>query len=104
MIRRPPRSTRTDTLFPYTTLFRSPRNSRSLKTRSVRSKPLDGMCMGRVETAVLFVPLRTIDQRKLSEMKSAIPTDRHSCDMSALVCTQTHTRAADNLLEIPDLT
>src|SRR3546814_2444273 len=24
MIRRPPRSTRTDTLFPYTTLFRSP--------------------------------------------------------------------------------
>src|SRR3546814_7706230 len=26
MIRRPPRSTRTDTLFPYTTLFRSRRN------------------------------------------------------------------------------
>src|SRR3546814_18793393 len=26
MIRRPPRSTRTDTLFPYTTLFRSPTN------------------------------------------------------------------------------
>src|SRR3546814_9737953 len=24
MVRRPPRSTRTDTLFPYTTLFRSP--------------------------------------------------------------------------------
>src|SRR3546814_11836718 len=28
MIRRPPRSTRTDTLFPYTTLFRSPAQSR----------------------------------------------------------------------------
>src|SRR3546814_3494230 len=27
MIRRPPRSTRTDTLFPYTTLFRSPARS-----------------------------------------------------------------------------
>src|SRR3546814_5069923 len=27
MIRRPPRSTRTDTLFPYTTLFRSPVSS-----------------------------------------------------------------------------
>src|SRR3546814_7866277 len=26
MIRRPPRSTRSDTLFPYTTLFRSPSN------------------------------------------------------------------------------
>src|SRR3546814_3692300 len=29
MIRRPPRSTRTDTLFPYTTLFRSSRRRRS---------------------------------------------------------------------------
>src|SRR3546814_17238540 len=29
MIRRPPRSTRTDTLFPYTTLFRSPSVSAS---------------------------------------------------------------------------
>src|SRR3546814_2583272 len=28
MIRRPPRSTRTDTLFPYTTLFRSARGQR----------------------------------------------------------------------------
>src|SRR3546814_10776538 len=28
MIRRPPRSTRTDTLFPYTTLFRSARSLR----------------------------------------------------------------------------
>src|SRR3546814_12188392 len=28
MIRRPPRSTRTDTLFPYTTLFRSPARAR----------------------------------------------------------------------------
>src|SRR3546814_19307930 len=33
MIRRPPRSTRTDTLFPYTTLFRSGRNF--AKPRSV---------------------------------------------------------------------
>src|SRR3546814_18101414 len=30
MIRRPPRSTRTDTLFPYTTLFRSIRQKREL--------------------------------------------------------------------------
>src|SRR3546814_2110589 len=29
MIRRPPRSTRTDTLFPYTTLFRSVRRAKS---------------------------------------------------------------------------
>src|SRR3546814_6003969 len=30
MIRRPPRSTRTDTLFPYTTLFRSPSDGGAL--------------------------------------------------------------------------
>src|SRR3546814_11565469 len=30
MIRRPPRSTRTDTLFPYTTLFRSPISSSAI--------------------------------------------------------------------------
>src|SRR3546814_13818569 len=33
MIRRPPRSTRTDTLFPYTTLFRSRPRTQSLKLR-----------------------------------------------------------------------
>src|SRR3546814_3739916 len=33
MIRRPPRSTRTDTLFPYTTLFRSERDSFAHKAR-----------------------------------------------------------------------
>src|SRR3546814_12379600 len=35
MIRRPPRSTRTDTLFPYTTRFRSPEGvAKPLATRS----------------------------------------------------------------------
>src|SRR3546814_20341080 len=33
MIRRPPRSKRTDTLFPYTTLFRSVRHQPCLKPR-----------------------------------------------------------------------
>src|SRR3546814_16775218 len=32
MIRRPPRSTRTDTLFPYTTLFRSPKRPEQCET------------------------------------------------------------------------
>src|SRR3546814_9683153 len=38
MIRRPPRSTRTDTLFPYTTLFRS---RWSLPDRRIRHRGLD---------------------------------------------------------------
>src|SRR3546814_17465335 len=35
MIRRPPRSTRTDTLFPYTTLFRSPAHLRLARRRQL---------------------------------------------------------------------
>src|SRR3546814_1177222 len=46
MIRRPPRSTRTDTLFPYTTLFRSPADRKSvcefLAGRTRRAGPLRG--------------------------------------------------------------
>src|SRR3546814_1260520 len=60
MIRRPPRSTRTDTLFPYTTLFRSARASfrlwsahhlaRSSFLRRYRGLPAN--------LFLLFVPLR----------------------------------------------
>src|SRR3546814_18492378 len=41
MIRRPPRSTRTDTLFPYTTLFRSQRarDARRRDRPAARRKP-----------------------------------------------------------------
>src|SRR3546814_11051918 len=36
MIRRPPRSTRTDTLFPYTTLFRSKSPGTPIRKRATR--------------------------------------------------------------------
>src|SRR3546814_2746780 len=38
MIRRPPRSTRTDTLFPYTTLFRSPFQRQGRELAEARSR------------------------------------------------------------------
>src|SRR3546814_16597240 len=41
MIRRPPRSTRTDTLFPYTTLFRSIENIMIGRHMHMRSSILD---------------------------------------------------------------
>src|SRR3546814_8928779 len=47
MIRRPPRSTRTDTLFPYTTLFRSGR---------ARVRPVTKNAIG--ATFVTFAPYR----------------------------------------------
>src|SRR3546814_1492528 len=39
MIRRPPRSTRTDTLFPYTTLFRSPHRRREKRVGAADHQP-----------------------------------------------------------------
>src|SRR3546814_19864563 len=42
MIRRPPRSTRTDTLFPYTTLFRSSPNCPTPSSRPAHAMALQG--------------------------------------------------------------
>src|SRR3546814_10046185 len=51
MIRRPPRSTRTDTLFPYTTLFRSPLNrankAAALRNNQIASRTVGVGCEGR---------------------------------------------------------
>src|SRR3546814_5531891 len=52
MIRRPPRSTRTDTLFPYTTLFRSrrsccPSTGAWSRRRRLRKVLLSGQVSGR---------------------------------------------------------
>src|SRR3546814_8986430 len=54
MIRRPPRSTRTDTLFPYTTLFRSPCH-------------FPGFVRGRCLAAGLGIPLPPLNPKSLGE-------------------------------------
>src|SRR3546814_17057401 len=70
MKRRPPRSTRTDTLFPYTTLFRAKALGRRAKT-----DPVDAAVLQRfgdlVQPAVSVVPsaaqamLRDLTQRRV---------------------------------------
>src|SRR3546814_13687820 len=45
MIRRPPRSTRTDTRCPYTTLFRSPETNKTILRRP-RQQPETRCCQG----------------------------------------------------------
>src|SRR3546814_15694695 len=58
MIRRPPRSTRTDTLFPYTTLFRSPGargrrpGSAFRRQNGLQSDPVVGVGKGDAELVV----------------------------------------------------
>src|SRR3546814_5803782 len=56
MIRRPPRSTRTDTLFPYTTLFRSGGAFRPLRGRKADAAAGTLLPGGRVADCVVAVP------------------------------------------------
>src|SRR3546814_19392058 len=77
MIRRPPRSTRTDTLFPYTTLFRSDRPTRVIACRQVSQTVLKAAVpyqhafwvhdqvtgIGHVPVLALIVPIRREDAR-----------------------------------------
>src|SRR3546814_5926635 len=61
MIRRPPRSTRTDTLFPYTTLFRSPDDSRTSPSDSVAAAPASAISSAkpkRITEAAIGLPSR----------------------------------------------
>src|SRR3546814_6964775 len=52
MIRRPPRSTRTDTLFPYTTLFRSAVRDKDIVTLEQRAAAIDDV--GDIAFAILI--------------------------------------------------
>src|SRR3546814_15987718 len=71
MIRRPPRSTRTDTLFPYTTLFRSARNG--------MARRLLGRCCAWV--TVILLPLSIVFERnRRRPFQPAARAIRHKFD------------------------
>src|SRR3546814_4851413 len=74
MIRRPPRSTRTDTLFPYTTLFRSKYVGQTAIRLSYKSKP-------RCDTAGFVWPYETPDgdRRRLVPAAQLAKLARRRC-------------------------
>src|SRR3546814_3166010 len=76
MIRRPPRSTRTDTLFPYTTLFRSARNILRLIERLTHIRALD-LDRARAD----MIPALTFD--RLADEGNRI-TPQHLGELNAL--------------------
>src|SRR3546814_3958415 len=85
MIRRPPRSTRTDTLFPYTTLFRSTPFAiwRGMNHWTIRSA-MRGLIHCRIWIDVL----------------SGMPSDRN-CEMISLVLrSEEHTSELQSLMRI----
>src|SRR3546814_11221389 len=73
MIRQPPRSTRTDTLFPYTTLFRSPldgRTNRQVQVEIIISRNPTGATRGRIANRSDAFP------SELDRQRLAVPGDR----------------------------
>src|SRR3546814_16229662 len=79
MIRRPPRSTRTDTLFPYTTLFRSIAHDRDARLRRrmrIGDQPLEEVVLAVVSAPDLcpaeieaLVSGQTADPRRLTAVE-----------------------------------
>src|SRR3546814_6940758 len=63
MIRRPPRSTRTDTLFPYTTLFRS--DSPELRSKLVQEESTLASMEAEASRAVLDAQIARAAARKV---------------------------------------
>src|SRR3546814_1304840 len=90
MLRLPPRSTRTDTLFPYTTLFRSP-----YRLHAVTGRVLDTAT--RAETEMRGSAL--CDQRRSSSNTSSSSrrTSRITC---ALMRSEEHTSELQSLMRI----
>src|SRR3546814_11924600 len=89
MIRRPPRSTRTDTLFPYTTLFRSDRIAR-LDPIADRPGPDRGM-------AAVEQDIAGIDHAVLRHMYEHVARGVRRAHVD-----QTHPLVADAKLEFSD--
>src|SRR3546814_19599721 len=61
MIRRPPRSTRTDTLFPYTTLFRS--GGLAVTRHPGRRDSVEDACLGLGEQARALIRFAVVERR-----------------------------------------
>src|SRR3546814_17499108 len=69
MIRRPPRSTRTDTLFPYTTLFRSA--ARILPPNSIFSFPVSDISASHSSAS-------SMSNRSNARLGSVLPPGNHA--------------------------
>src|SRR3546814_10913170 len=89
MVRRPPRSTRTDTLFPYTTLFRSTSLTALFKvlTTSAGSpagpiKPFHGSAS---KPGTFFWPMISIFGAPLSGEELADRSEEHTSELQSLM-------------------
>src|SRR3546814_16205437 len=80
MIRRPPRSTRTDTLFPYTTLFRSLSGQR-IQAVERRAKYL----LIKAESGTLIVHLGMSGSLRLVDAALPARSEEHTSELQSLM-------------------
>src|SRR3546814_1468733 len=85
MIRRPPRSTRTDTLFPYTTLFRSDGIADALGVNDSRFVPSIRMAdeTGGYVVAEITQPER--DNAPAAQFKPRMRSEEHTSELQSLM-------------------
>src|SRR3546814_5221775 len=80
MIRRPPRSTRTDTLFPYTTLFRS-RLRPAARSEHLGQPAVEPSPPG----AALFVGMGNAEVGSVSRTAGARRSEEHTSELQSLM-------------------
>src|SRR3546814_9176922 len=90
MIRRPPRSTRTDTLFPYTTLFRSTRSDWWERTWGPHDRTAKGesACPARSASCRFSSPAacpRWHRPRKLPAKHRSTRSEEHTSELQSLM-------------------
>src|SRR3546814_3126304 len=82
MIRRPPRSTRTDTLFPYTTLFRS---ASQTPARSDRYKPRNAFPTGVRRTSCYRPSAGRARMKPVLDPVLAVRSEEHTSELQSLM-------------------
>src|SRR3546814_2219631 len=80
MIRRPPRSTRTDTLFPYTTLFRS----ETLLTNGIAPERLIFYGL-EYKWVTLYLQGKLSYSEMYAKLETAIRSEEHTSELQSLM-------------------
>src|SRR3546814_7813020 len=79
MIRRPPRSTRTDTLFPYTTLFRSK------LTNEEFIGVVEALMVGKIQTVNGNADMIPLGQARVSRAALRKRSEEHTSELQSLM-------------------
>src|SRR3546814_8856190 len=86
MIRRPPRSTRTDTLFPYTTLFRSVKSTACLRSSVIDIEAMIASYFLAIRPGIMPSQSCTTNSHSNSAAaQSALRSEEHTSELQSLM-------------------